>query len=419
MARIVLCTFGSLGDLHPIVALARELKRRGHAPVVATTPSYRGRVEAVGVGFHPIRPDIDITDPAILRRAMHPSDGLRYILCELLMPHLRESYEDTVAAARGADLLVTHPVTLSAFLFAQKAGLPWASVALAPVSLLSVHDMCVFPGFPCAEWLARRGPGFQRALLRLFEALYEPYWKPYRALEKELGVARSRNPVLYGHSPQLVLGLFSPELAAPQADWPPSARLAGFPFFDHDEGNSPELQRFLDGDDQPIVFTLGSAAVGAAGDFFEQSIDAARRLGRRAVLLVGSDPANQPKSALPAGILAVPYAPHAAVFPRACVNVHQGGIGTTGEAMRAGRPMLIVPYSHDQPDHAYRLRKRGVARSIRRHKYSAATAAREIEILLRDPSYAERAAEMGARVRAEPGTKTACEFLESLLARTR
>jgi UDP:flavonoid glycosyltransferase YjiC (YdhE family) len=92
----------------------------------------------------------------------------------------------------------------------------------------------------------------------------------------------------------------------------------------------------------------------APGDFFRESAEAARRLGRRAVLLTGRDPRNQPVGELPAGVIAVPYAPHAAVFPRAAVVVHQGGIGTTGEAMRAGRPMLVVPYSHDQPDHAAR-----------------------------------------------------------------
>ncbi len=416
MARIVLCTFGSLGDLHPIVALARELTRRGHSAVVATTPSYRARVEAAGVAFHPVRPDLDITDPSILRRAMHPRDGLRYILCELLMPYLRESYEDTASAIKGADLLVTHPVTLSAFLVARTAGIPWASVGLAPVSFLSVHDMCVFPGFPCAEWLARRGPGFQRALLKFFQRIYEPYWKPYRNFERELGLPPSRNPVLYGHSPQLALGLFSRQLAEPQPDWPLNAHLTGFPFFEHDDGNSPELQRFFENGEPPIVFTLGSAAVGAAGDFYDQSIEAAQLVGRRALLLIGNDPANRPTTELPEGIIAVPYAPHAAVFPRACVNVHQGGIGTTGEAMRAGRPMLIVPYSHDQPDHAYRLRKRGVARSLARHKYTAASAAREIVTLLADKGYAERAAEMGIRVRGETGAATACDLLEGLLA---
>jgi len=107
---------------------------------------------------------------------------------------------------------------------------------------------------------------------------------------------------------------------------------------------------------------------------------------------------------LPPGVVAVPYAPHAAVFPRASVVVHQGGIGTRG---RAGRPMLVVPYSHDQPDHAARLKRLGVARSIPRERYNSAVAAREIAVLLRETSYSDRAAEIGARVRAETGLTNA------------
>lgn len=386
--------------------------------MVATTPGYRQKVEAAGVEFCPVGPDIRIGDPDILRRAMHPRDGARYIFCELVLPYLRECYEETAAIARDADLIVTHPVTVGAYLYARKSGIPWASVALAPVSLLSVHDMCVFPGFPAREWLARRGPAAQRFMLKLFEAMFEPYWKPYRKFERELGLPRSRNPILFGHSPQLALGLFSPVLAAPQPDWPPNAHAVGFPFFEQDGGNPPELDRFLDAGEPPIVFTLGSAAVGAAGDFFQLSVKIAQRLGKRAVFLVGDDPQNRPAD-LPPGMIAVAYAPHSAVFPRSCVNVHQGGIGTTGEAMRAGKPMLVVPYSHDQPDHGYRLKKLGIARSIPRAKYNVTTAAREIAALLEDPAYAQCAAEVGARVRSETGAKTACDLLEDSLGQKR
>jgi UDP:flavonoid glycosyltransferase YjiC (YdhE family) len=413
--RILLCTFGSLGDLHPILALGIELKRRGHLPVVATLPGYRDRVQAAGLSFHGVRPDIDVSDTSILPRAMHPRDGARYILCELLLPYLRESFEDTAAAAQDADLIVSHPVTLGAILVARKNGMPWASVALSPVSTVSVYDMSVFPGLPGGEWLASRGPGWQRLFLTMLEKSFDRYWKPYYSFEREIGLSRSRNPFLHGQSPQLSLALFSPLFAAPQLDWPPNSHATGFPFLDQREECPPELTRFLEAGEAPIVFTLGSAAVGAAGDFYSIGIEAARRLRRRAVLLIGHDPVNRPKSQLPPDIVAIPYAPHATVFPRACVNVHQGGIGTTGEGLRAGRPMLVVPFSHDQPDNAYRLKKLGVARSIRRTEYNADSATREIEGLLREASYSDRAATLGERIRAETGTATAVDLLEGLL----
>jgi UDP:flavonoid glycosyltransferase YjiC (YdhE family) len=254
--------------------------------------------------------------------------------------------------------------------------------------------------------------------LKIFETAWERYWKPFRAFESELGLPRSRNPILSGHSPQLALALFSPLLAAPQPDWPPNSHATGFPFLDAEQETSSELRRFLDEGDPPIVFTLGSAAVAAAGDFFSQSVEAARLLGRRAVLLTGGDTGKQATSRTSREVIEVRYAPHSAVFPRACVNVHHGGIGTTAEAMRAARPMLVVPYTHDQPDHAHRLKKIGVARIIPRSHYRAQVAAREIDVLMHDRGYSERSSVVGSRIRAESGTTAACDLLERLLGVT-
>src|SRR5215471_16062960 len=417
--QILFCAFGSLGDVYPVLALAREMKQRGHSPVVATNAVYRQLVESEGVEFHPVRPDVDVSDPAILRRAMDRRNGARYIFGELILPSIRETYQDTVAAANGADMIVTHPVTLAALVFARKSNIPWTSVALSPVSLFSVYDPPVFTGVPFAEKLATFGPAFQRVFLKTMAFLLEPIWKPFRALEKDLGLPPLPNPLIWPPQANLVLGLFSPVLGAPQRDWPSTAYAAGFPFFEHGNGNSVELQRFLDAGEPPIVFTLGSAAVGAAGDFFEQSAEAAHSLGQRAVLLVGRDPRNQPVGKLPQRVIAVPYAPHAAVFPRASVIVHQGGIGTTGEAMRAGRPMLVVHYSHDQPDHAVRLTRLGIARRLPRERYNASTAVQQIQALLQDPNYAVRAADIGTRISKEKGVATASDLLQDLLKQSR
>jgi UDP:flavonoid glycosyltransferase YjiC (YdhE family) len=77
--------------------------------------------------------------------------------------------------------------------------------------------------------------------------------------------------------------------------------------------------------------------------------------------------------------------------------------------------MLIVHYSHDQPDHAARLTRLGVARGLPRERYNATIAAREIQRLLQDKSYAARAADLGDRVRSETGAATACDLLSRLL----
>jgi len=120
MARIVLTTLGSLGDVHPYIAIALGLKARGHDAVLATAEYYRKKVEALGLGFRPVRPDSDIiSDPVMMRRFMHFRWGTIRMLREWFVPAVRQTYEDILAAVDGGtDLLVSHPITFATRLVA-------------------------------------------------------------------------------------------------------------------------------------------------------------------------------------------------------------------------------------------------------------------------------------------------------------
>jgi len=213
-----------------------------------------------------------------------------------------------------------------------------------------------------------------------------------------------------------VLALFSPVIGTPQPDWPANTLVTGFPFYDENSsGLPPEIARFLDDGEPPIVFTLGSSAVWDAGNFYVGSIAAAQRLGKRAVLLIGSDPLNQLPGPLPRSVIAAPYAPYAKLFPRASAIVHQGGIGTTGQTLRAGKPVLVMPFGGDQYDNGARVERLGAGRVIRRKQYTAERAAGELKQLFDNPGYMERAAELGRGVQAEKGVSAACDALEKQL----
>src|SRR5207248_4849046 len=138
--------------------------------------------------------------------------------------------------------------------------------------------------------------------------------------------------------------------------------------------------------------------------------------GRRAVLVTGKSPHDRSAS-LPEGVAAFDYAPFSALFPRAAAVVHAGGIGTTGLAMRAGRPMLVVPHSHDQPDNAERVRRLGIARTLAPGRYTAPRVAAELRHLLGEPAYSSRARQVGEAVRSEDGVGAACDALEELMSR--
>jgi UDP:flavonoid glycosyltransferase YjiC (YdhE family) len=295
--------------------------------------------------------------------------------------------------------------------------MPWVSTVLAPMSFFSVHDLPVFPDMPWLARLYRQRPGLSRLLLRLGKWRTWSWTEPVRQLRAELGLP-ARGDALYGgqFSPGLTLALFSRVIATPQPDWPPNTQITGFVFRDESEGLPPELACFLDAGPAPVVFTLGSSVVHTAGSFYQESLEAVRRLGCRAVLLVGTDPDNYLLEPLPDSVLAVPYAPHGRLFPRAQVIVHQGGIGTTAQALRARRPMLVVPHAFDQPDNAARVVQLGVARTLSPKRYGAARVATQLRAILKEPRYAQRAVVVGRAVEAEAGNQKACDAIEACLA---
>ncbi|HYG82515.1 MAG TPA: glycosyltransferase [Pyrinomonadaceae bacterium] len=425
--RIVLTTFGSFGDVHPYIAVGLELKARGHRAVIATSPLYREKIEATGLDFRPIRPDFrpPQEEPELVAKIMDVKTGAEFLFKEVLMPHLRDGYEDLREATRDADLLVTHVITMAGPILAQKTGIPWVSTVLAPASFFSAHDPFVPPQAPGVIKLLRLSPLVARGFYAIARRITDKWAEPVYRLRAEVGLPRGRHPIFEGqHSPRLVLALYSRVLGAPQPDWPPNTAITGFPFFDRKDIDgkaeadlAPGLKKFLDDGPAPVVFTLGSSAVFVAEDFYRESAAAARLLKRRAVLLIG-DERNRPKGPLPADIAVFDYAPYGQILPRAAAVVHQGGVGTTGQALRAGVPTLIVPFNHDQPDNAARVERLGVGRTLPRKKYTAANVVEELGRLLGDETYAERAAAVGEVVRGEDGARTAADEIERFVLKS-
>lgn len=410
--RILLTTTGSLGDLHPMLAIGLGLRERGHTAVIATISSYRDKILQTGLEFAPMGPHLNPT-PEFIREIFHPVRGPERLIRQHMYPGLADAYAEVTAAVRGCDVIVTHPITFAAQIAAEKLQMPWVSTVMAPLSLPSGYDPPVYPPLPAAAKLRVLGPGFNGAFLKFGQVLVRHWGKPVVQFRKSLGLPRREDPLFDGqHSPQRVLAMFSKVMAQPQPDWPQQTRVIGFPFYDqaeHGQTLDAELLRFLDSGPPPIVFTLGSSAVLDAGVFYQESVTAVRRLGRRAVLLMGNNTISSP---LPEGVVAFRYAPYSQILPRASCVVHQGGVGTCGQTVAAAKPMLVMPYAFDQYDNAARLERAGVARWIPRKKYTAARAAAELDRLLGDPHYAKKAAEAACVVAREDAVKAACRAIE-------
>ena len=415
--RIVLTTWGSFGDLHPFLALALELKRRGHRPRIATCGVYREKVQREGIEFAEFGPDVGklLSRPEQVRRLFHRTRGSEYVL-RSMMPALQEQWASVQRCASDAELIVSHSLAFAAHLFAEREGIPWISVALQPSMFFSRYDM---PRLPQLEGL-QHAPVWVRRLVRSAGLAWTRRWFfEYDRLRAELGLpATARHPFFeLQFSPQGgTLALFSPLLASPQPDWPQKVTVTGFPFFDREDAARPSLsestEAFLESGAPPLVFTSGSSSVIEPDNFFEVSLRVARALGQRAVLLAG--PGHENRLALPDGsdFAISSYEPHSKLFPRAAAIVHQGGIGTTGQALRSGVPQLVAAVSHDQPDNGERVRRLGAGLRMAREQYRFAKAKAAIARLLEDGSMRAAAERVGEAVGQETGATVACDVIE-------
>src|ERR1700761_2368358 len=108
--KVVFTSFGSTGDVQPFLALAAEFRRHGHHAVVAFSPNFRSRAEALKLDFVPIGPELDTAlirgVGAELVRLEDPAQQVRHFL-EAVTPHVPRMYRELAALCSTADALVS------------------------------------------------------------------------------------------------------------------------------------------------------------------------------------------------------------------------------------------------------------------------------------------------------------------------
>ena len=410
--KILFSTFGSLGDIHPYLALALEAKARGHSPIIATSERYRSKIEALGVEFRAIAPDLPPENEfaALAKRVMNEADGPRFLFEEILSPAIRAQYTDLLRASEDADLLVTHPAVMAGPLVARKTKKKWLSSVLSPISLWSRLDPATPPTMPQLDFLRVFGPLWGAFQVRAGHAVTRPWVAAVERLRVEENIEDAGHPMFSGqYSPSGTLALFSRHFCAPQRDWPVRTTATGFCFYDalgigaKDDAN--DWRAWIQNGSPPVVFGLGSAAVHDGQSVWDAAVKASKRDGVRVVLLTANNFHTDQE-----GVLCVPYAPYSEIFPLARHVFHQGGVGTTAQALRAGVPQIIMPFAHDQNDNAARVQRLGVGSWLRKNELASLS----LQITRSDFELkrTERAREIGERIREEDGARAACEVIE-------
>lgn len=423
--RIVLATGGSLGDLHPFIAVGRALQARGFRAEIATAIDYRDKIEAEGLGFHAVGPSVAdlLRDTGLalpeLTAAIARSD--HFLFGKILLPYAPAVTRQLVAASEGAAVIGGSTLAIGAQMAAETHGVPGVAISLQPTMVFSRHDP---PYLPRAPWLKPATGGAQLWLNDVTRALGRAstarWTGPINTIRADLGLKPTTDNMVFdaGRAADLSLGLYSPLLSTRQPDAPANFHVVGYAAYDSETGGPPalpaELEAFLQAGPPPLVFTLGSAAVHIPGEFYRESLKAARALGRRAVMLVGPEGDLSLADGDPA-IHVDRYAPFSLLFPRATAVIHQGGVGTVHQALRGGRPQLVVPHLGDQHDNAARVVRLGCGATLARGRYRAETVTRLLGTLLADASVAARADAMAVPALAEDGAAKAAGRIAALV----
>lgn len=422
MAKVLITTFGTAGDLNPFVALGLGLKARGHDVAFAVEGAFRPTLADAGFStVHRLSGSVDTTFAFSERRLYSssiPFRSVRAVIARYIVPTLREKVEELRVASAEADVIVAPSEQFAASIVSELTGVPWTTVNLSPVSIPSVH---VKPH----PWPAPLPTGLQHIANRLqwglgTTALRFMADRPINSIRAEYGLPPQCNQLTTGNlSSGLAAIAVSPAFVPVQPDWPPHLGVTGFCYWDSPAGwsESTELTSFLDGSKPVLAVSSGSISREVGKNFkrfYDVSVEAALQIGARA-LVVGAPPDTLPEP-LPNDVLALPFAPFSQIYPSCVAIIHHGGIGTTAQALRAGVPSLVVPWGFDQFFTAAQVMNIGTGRWMSRRAYSPGRAAKALQTLLqKDSLYFQRARMVAAQIAKEDGVANLCAAIEGFL----
>ena len=401
MAKIMVLTAGSTGDVEPFAALAARLAGRGHSVTLAADAAFARFAVTNEVEFAPIRADF--------RSLMPTPERARPSLRGDVFPVIRGMLEDSWTAAKAArpQVIVAHDKTLAAPHLAEKLGIPHLAALTVPM-LTPTRE------FPLPAMVRHDlGGRLNRASYRLVRLLKLPYSGLIRGWrEDDLALRARGNPP----APTRTLYCYSPSLVPTPRDWPPDTVATGY-WLREGGGEGPvepALKAFVATGGPPVYVGFGSSVGPDPGQLSTVVSEALREAGARAVIATGWGGLVD----LPAGAdrIVIDHAPHRWLFPRVAAVVHHGGAGTTAAGLLAGRPTVVCPFQGDQHFWGAAVQRAGAGpEPLPAKKLTAEKLAAAIRVAIEDQSMRDRALELSERITGEDGTERAAEQIEASL----
>jgi zeaxanthin glucosyltransferase len=406
--------FTGTGHLNPLIALAQELKSRGHRVTFFEKPKIEERVRQAGLEFVALRSEN-------LSPSKSPPDRdygmwteiltLRFNV-ERVVRDIKHYLQQTPAALDEADVdvLLINEIALTGPTVAQMLGLPYFLISTSVPHHLGWTGSSWFTGHRSStsiiSWL-------ENYLLELSALRVRgPIRRALDAYRRSLGFGSVRTirkdyPCL-AHISQLPRCLdFECKLRSPD-------------FLHTGPWISPAPRPHMDFpwdrlDGRPLIYATLGTTRNIQPQLFRIIAEACSTLGVQLVISLGKrfDPASF--ADLPGQPLVTRFAPQLELLKLAQIVISHGGPNTTFEALMEGKPLIVIPLAYDQPAIAKRLAKLQVAEVLPVQRISAHRIQTALIKVLNDPHHQDAAKLMQQKLRLVDGPSYAVDIIANEL----
>ncbi len=396
--RVTILAFGTRGDVQTMTAFGMGLQSAGHEVRLATQANFEDFVISSGLKCAPISFDLRLPnkEPGKIKTGrLSP-----FRLYRLARHYAREALDEIWAASKDAQALAFSDWgRVPGIHIVEKLDIPAVMGLGHPMQMRFLYpETHVFGklwGWRISR--LRKQLLWHLGMKRLINDWREETLNLPRTTfwQSENAIKRRKIPLYYAHSPSVF---------PKPADWPPELHVTGYWFLDRATDWRPpeDLVQFLQEGPPPVCVGFSSMSnrdVAGLTDIVLQALAATRQRG---ILLSGWSDFGK-SAARNESIYILESAPHDWLFPRVAAAVHHGGAGTTGIAIRSGIPSIVIPFTMDQPFWSWRVSKLGVGETIPPQHLTVGKLAAAIDKVVHDKALRQRAAALGAKIRAEDG----------------
>lgn len=344
--RIVLVTFGSRGDVQPMLALSLALKSAGHDVLLAGPPEKAAWVQEYGCPFHPLGRNLT-TFIDSMPDAHTVGSAIRFV--SYIYKEMLAQFDILPEIISGADLVVGASLVFALATVAEYMGICYRFIAFTPEIIPSgYHPYPAFKTQGLPKWYNRMTWMVMRIIDRF------GLGRVLNHKRRQLGLRPVRDSWLHILG-QHVIVASDQEIVEVPPDLEITATQTGYLHLYQKKPYLKNLESFLSAGSPPVYVGFGSMPKHDQAGNVSMIVEAVRSAGQRAIIAKFWDGSSGFSNA--DDIFFLKGYPHLDLFPHMAAVIHHGGAGTTATTAISGVPQIIVPHILDQyywGHHVYR-----------------------------------------------------------------